>query len=157
MLIDSQTTVLLEGLRKLQQMVANGKGCSSADKLRSREILEECEEALGVVTGTRLTGASERRKVADNGMTIQEITNKATTIAADTTNIFRLFKSMPATRGKNICTITNRTDNRLAQNKFTGQKGHIRCEVSNETELFYLIQYEDGTYNFSAEINTELL
>lgn len=157
MLIDSTTTSLLEGMRKLQNMVQSTKGVSAADKLRSQEILCECEEALFVVMGVNKGTTHQRRSVEDNGMSVQEITNKATTIAHDTNNIFRLFKSMPATRGKNICFIRNRTDNHLAKNKFTGKQGHIRCEVGNDNELFYLIQYEDGTYNFSSEINTELL
>lgn len=155
-LIDSHTTQLLEGMRKLQQMVQNSKGCSAADKIRSREILEECEQSLWPLMG-RSVPAPAVGRVQDNGMSIQEITNKVTTIALDSQNIFRMFKSLPATRGKNITTIRNRTDNHLALNKFTGKRGHIRCEVFNDTELFYLIQYEDGTYNFSAEINTELL
>ena len=157
MLIDSKTTALLEGMRKLQQMVQSSKGCSAADKLRSQEILTDCEEKLFSVMGIEKGLTFERRKVEDNGMSVQEITNKATTIAIDTNNIFRMFKSMPATRGKNICYIRNRTDNHLVKNKFTGKQGHIRSEVGNDTELFYLIQYEDGSYNFCAEINDELI
>lgn len=157
MLIDTSTTVLLEGMRKLQAMVQSSKGCTAADKLRSQEILTECETELFTVMGINKGLTYERRQVEDNGMSVQEVTNKVSAMACDTNNMFRLFKSMPATRGKNICFIRNRTDNHLARNKFTGKQGHIRCEVGNDQELWYLIQYEDGTYNFCAEINTELM
>lgn len=156
MLIDSSTTALLEGMRKLQNMIQSSKGTSAADKLRSQEILTDCEDHVLRLSGKEVP-LRQSSRVAENGMTIQEITNKASTIAMDSQNIFRLFKSMPATKGKNILYLRNRTDNHLVRNKFTGKQGHIRCEAGNDTELFYLIQYEDGTYNFCAEINAELL
>lgn len=157
MLIESRVTTLLEGMRKLQSMVQASTGVSLLDKIRSQEILTECEEQLYSSFGIKQSTTFERVKITDTSMSTQELTNKVSTIAHDSQSIFKILKSMPATRGKNILFLRKREDNHLVENKFTSKKGHIRAEFGNDDELFYIVQYEDGSYNISAEVNIQFL
>jgi hypothetical protein len=157
MLIDSSVTTILEGMRKLQQMVQTSKTASSAEKLQSQQILSDCESAVYTSFGIDRGLTYPRIREVGTAMSANEITNKVSAMALDMQNIFKMLRKLPATQTKNVLFIRKRDDNHLVKNRFTSQMGHVRAEFGNDTELFYIIQYQDGNYNIASEINVEFM
>ena len=83
--------------------------------------------------------------------TREQLNTKVTAAALDINNVFETLLSLPTLGKAKIEFLRNRTDNLLVKNSFTGMTGQIRCEFGSDAEMFYIVQYDNGTYGCISE------
>ncbi len=155
MLIESNLAVLIESLRNLQTLVQDNPASSSSMKIKSLRLLNDAENAIDKIF--KLNRYLDKTDQLTN--LEKDTTTRMSAVTSDVKRSFTIVNNLEMVKlsNKKINFIKNNDNNQLVQNKFTKKKGHIRVEFGNNDKLYYIVQYEDGSYNTSVEENFLIL
>ena len=154
MLIESRITTLIESMRRLQAMVQSDTLINSSGKLKSQQLLAQCEEAVHSLFNLPLPNVDNRLVDANSSV---ELTNQITVVAYESNHIFKILDTLPLMHGNKATVLVRRDDNRLVKNNFNNKLGHIRAEFTNDSTVFYIIQYADTSYSCTIQDNVTLV